>query len=99
MCEAFTFGVDETKYPTLFGINKSHRKDYFYCKAIDMKGVSFATNDKNEKIAVQLDLKMLGKHQEEIQDILDVIIAESRENDEDVSWTSAKKKHKKSSSI
>ncbi len=64
-----------------------------------MKGVSFVTNDKNEKIAVQLDLKMLGKHQEEIQDILDVIIAESREADEDVSWSSAKKELKKAGKL
>lgn len=75
------------------------RKDYFCFKAIDMKGVSFVTNDKNEKIAVQLDLKMLGKHQEEIQDILDVIIAESREADEDVSWSSAKKELKKAGKL
>ena len=47
-----------------------------------MKGVSYVTNDKNEKIAVQIDLKTLGKHQEAVEDLLDIIIAESRKDDE-----------------
>jgi len=49
-----------------------------------MKGVSFVTNDKNEKIAVQIDLKSIEKHQEAIEDLLDGIIAESRKNEEKV---------------
>jgi len=60
-----------------------------------MKGVSFVTNAKNEKIAVQIDLKQLQRHQHEIEDILDVIIAESRKDDEDVSWEDAKRELKK----
>jgi len=46
-----------------------------------MKGVSFVTNNKNEKIAVQIDLKLIEKHQEAIEDLLDGIIAESRKNE------------------
>jgi hypothetical protein len=49
-----------------------------------MKGVSFVTNEKNEKIAVQIELKALEKHQEAIEDLLDGIIAESRMNEEKV---------------
>lgn len=49
-----------------------------------MKGVSFVTNDKNEKIAVQIDLKSIEKHQEAIEDLLDGIIAESRKNEKKV---------------
>jgi hypothetical protein len=49
-----------------------------------MKGVSFVTNDKNEKIAVQIDLKSIEKHQEAIEDLLEGIIAESRKNEEKV---------------
>jgi len=64
-----------------------------------MKGVSFVTNDKNEKIAVQIDLKILGKHQEEVEDILDVIVAEARNEDEDVSWGTAKKELKKAGKL
>jgi hypothetical protein len=50
-----------------------------------MKGVSFVTNDKNEKIAVQIDLKSIEKHQEAIEDLLDGIIAESRKDEDKVS--------------
>ncbi len=49
-----------------------------------MKSVSFVTNDKNEKIAVQIDLKSIEKHQEAIEDLLEGIIAESRKNEEKV---------------
>jgi hypothetical protein len=52
-----------------------------------MKGISFVVNDKNEKIAVQIDLKSIVKHQETILDLLDGIIAESRKNEEKVSLT------------
>jgi hypothetical protein len=64
-----------------------------------MKGVSFVTNDKNEKIAVQIDLKVLGKNQEEIEDMLDIIVAEGRKDDADVSWTAAKKELKKAGKL
>lgn len=60
-----------------------------------MKGVSFVTNDKNEKIAVQIDMKVLERHQEQVEDILDIIIAENRKDDEDISWEQARKELKK----
>ena len=47
-----------------------------------MKGVSFVTNEKNQKIAVQIDLKAIQKHQQAIEDLLDGIIAEAREGEE-----------------
>jgi hypothetical protein len=49
-----------------------------------MKGISFVTNDKNEKIAVQIDLKALEKYQETMEDLLDGIIAESRKDEEKI---------------
>ena len=64
-----------------------------------MKGVSFVTNAKNEKNAVQIDLKQLQRHQHEIEDILDVVIAESRKDDEDVSWEDAKRELKKANKL
>ena len=33
-----------------------------------MKGISFVTNEHNEKIAVQIELKAIEKHQEAIED-------------------------------
>ncbi|HZH96849.1 MAG TPA: hypothetical protein VEY06_13230 [Flavisolibacter sp.] len=47
-----------------------------------MKGVSYVTDDKNKKIAVQIDLKLLRKFDEEVEDLIDGIIAESRKDEE-----------------
>jgi len=55
-----------------------------------MKGINFITNEKNEKIAVQINLKSIEKHQEEIEDLLDSIIAESRKDEPKKSWNEVK---------
>lgn len=56
-----------------------------------MKGVSYITDDKNRKKAVVIDLKTLEQNQEAIEDLLDIIVAESRKNDPKVSWEEVKK--------
>ncbi|MGZ8554075.1 MAG: hypothetical protein ACXWV8_11755 [Chitinophagaceae bacterium] len=43
-----------------------------------MKGVTYVTDHKNRKVAVQIELKLLEKYDEEIEDLIDGIIAESR---------------------
>lgn len=78
---------------------KTCAKSLFLYKYGFMKGVTFVTDDKNKKIAVQIDLKTLGKHQDEIEDILDVIVAENRKDDEDISWNTAKKELKKAGKL
>ena len=40
-------------------------------KIKQMKGVSYLTNEKNEKIAVQIDIKAIEKHYEAIEDLLE----------------------------
>jgi hypothetical protein len=47
-----------------------------------MKGINFVTNEKNERIAVQIDL---DKYSEIWEDFYDVLIAESRKDDETIS--------------
>lgn len=47
-----------------------------------MKGVNYVTDASNKKVAVQIDLKLLEKYDEEIEDLLDGIIAESRKDEE-----------------
>ena len=64
-------------------------------KLIFMQGVRFLTNEKNERIAVQIDLKLLSKRQAEIEDFLDGILAESREEEESISWEEAKEELRK----
>jgi len=56
-----------------------------------MKGVTFITDETHNKRFVQIDLDRLEKHQDEIEDLLDVIVAESRKNEEEVSWEELKK--------
>jgi hypothetical protein len=47
-----------------------------------MKGVSYVTDINNKKVAVQIDIKLLEKYNEEIEDLIDGIIAESRKDEE-----------------
>ena len=60
-----------------------------------MKGISFLTDDKNKKKAVVIDLKDIEKNEEEIHEFIDVLVAESRKNEELISWEDAKKALKK----
>jgi hypothetical protein len=46
-----------------------------------MKGVKYLTDETNKKIAVQIDLKLLEKYDEEMEDLIDGIIAESRKQE------------------
>jgi hypothetical protein len=57
-----------------------------------MKGVKFLTDKNNKRVAVQIELAQLEKHQEEIEDFLDVIIAESRMSDDEEDWEVVKKR-------
>ncbi|MEQ9290228.1 MAG: hypothetical protein RIG77_25070 [Cyclobacteriaceae bacterium] len=52
-----------------------------------MKGINYVTDDKNRKVAVQIDLKEYGELWEDIQDIL---IAESRKDEQTVPWEQVK---------
>ena len=56
-----------------------------------MKGVSYITDSKNKKTAVVINLKTIEEHEEEIHEFIDVLIAESRKNDELINWEIAKK--------
>ncbi|HLF46196.1 MAG TPA: hypothetical protein VI548_07205 [Chitinophagaceae bacterium] len=49
-----------------------------------MKGVTYVTNENNRKVAVQIELKLLEKFDEDIEDLIDGIIAESRRDEERV---------------
>lgn len=57
-----------------------------------MEGINFVTDDKNQKIAVLIDLKKYGELWEEFYDVL---IANMRKDDEKLSWEEAKQLLKK----
>lgn len=58
---------------------------------IIMKGINFITDSKNRRQAVVINLKTFKKHEEEIEDLLDVIVAESRKEEPSVPWEEVKK--------
>ena len=60
-----------------------------------MKGVSYITDGRNRKTAVVIDLKTLEKYDDQIEDLFDVIMAESRKDEPSVSWEEVKKTLKK----
>lgn len=47
-----------------------------------MKGVTYVTDESNKKLAVQIDIKLLEKYDDEMKDLIDGIIAESRKAEE-----------------
>ena len=49
-----------------------------------MKGVSYLTDEQNHKKAVVIELSTLERYTQELEDLLDGLIAESRKNDEKV---------------
>ena len=49
-----------------------------------MKGVSYLTDENNHKKAVVIDIKTIEKYDEDLEDLFDGIIAESRKNDEKI---------------
>lgn len=49
-----------------------------------MSGIVYITDKKNRKKAVVIDYDLFKNHEEELEDILDVIIAEEREKEKSV---------------
>ena len=64
-----------------------------------MKGISYITDGKNQKTAVVIDIKTLTKHTEEVEDLLDGIIAESRESETKTPLSAVIKNLKKSGKL
>ena len=56
-----------------------------------MKGINYITDEKSRRKAVVIDLKTIEQNEEAVHDLIDVLIAESRKDDEVVSWENAKK--------
>lgn len=61
-----------------------------------MKGVSFLTDSKNKKVAVQIDLKKYGELWE---DFYDTVVASSRRHEKTISLDTLKTKLKASGKL
>jgi hypothetical protein len=55
-----------------------------------MKGISYIIDDHDNKKSVIIDLKTIQDHEEEVHDLIDALIAESRKDEESVDWDDAK---------
>ena len=55
-----------------------------------MEGISYITDTHNRKKAVVIDLKAIEDHEEDVHDLIDTLIAESRKSDELIDWEKAK---------
>jgi hypothetical protein len=64
-----------------------------------MKGISYITDDANQRKAVVIDIETLSKHSEEVQDLLDGLIAESRKDEAKIPLNTVIKNLKKAGKL
>lgn len=55
-----------------------------------MKGISYITDTSNRKRAIVIELDELSSIEEEVHELIDVLVAESRAEDELLDWEKAK---------
>ena len=60
-----------------------------------MKGISYITDSKNKRKAVVINYDLLKNHESELEDLLDVLIAESRRDEESIPFETVLKSLKK----
>ena len=64
-----------------------------------MKVVSYLTDENNNKKAVVIDFDVKERRDDELADLIDGIIAESRKNDEEIHLVKVKDKLKKADEL
>ena len=64
-----------------------------------MKGLSYITDNKNKKKALVIDLKTIKDDEESIHEFIDLLVAESRKNDQLMDWEDAKGKLRKAGKL
>ena len=60
-----------------------------------MKGVLVLTDERKKRKILQVDIKEVAKNPDEFEDLIDVLVAESRKNEPKVSWETVKKNLRK----
>jgi len=59
-----------------------------------MKGISYITDASDRKRAIVIELDELSSIEEEVHELIDVLVAESRADDELLDWDRAKEELK-----
>ena len=60
-----------------------------------MKGVTILTDEKKKRKILQVDIKQITKNPDEFEDLIDILVAESRKSEPKVSWEDVKKNLRK----
>jgi len=60
-----------------------------------MKGVSYIVDNNSNKKSVVIDIKTIQQNQEAVHDFIDVLVAESRKDEPNIGWETAKNMLKK----
>ncbi len=60
-----------------------------------MKGVTILTDEKKKRRILQVDIKEVAKNPDQFEDLIDVLVAESRKDEKPIAWNEAKKTLKK----
>lgn len=61
----------------------------------NMKGVIIMTEEKSGKRIAQLDLNKLSKNSDDLEDLFDMLIAQSRKKEKNITWSAIKADLKK----
>lgn len=64
-----------------------------------MKGVMILTDEKKKRKILQVDIKEIAKNPGEFEDLIDVLVAESRKDEKKIPWEDAKKQLKKAGKL
>ncbi|MGQ0738022.1 MAG: hypothetical protein ACT4OJ_03085 [Bacteroidota bacterium] len=68
-------------------------------KTTEMKGVTILTDEKKKRKILQVDIKEVAKNPVQFEDLIDVLIAESRRDEKKISWEDAKKQLRKAGKL
>jgi hypothetical protein len=60
-----------------------------------MKGVTILKDEKNNKRILQVDLKEVAKYPDKFEDVVDMLVAEERKDEKEISLAAAKKRLKR----
>jgi len=64
-----------------------------------MKGLTFITDETSKKRYAQVDLNEVKNHEEKIGDLIDIIIAESRKDEEKIPLAEVKRQLQKAGKL
>jgi hypothetical protein len=56
-----------------------------------MKGVTILTDEKKKRRILQVDIKEVAKNPDQFEDLIDVLVAEVRQDEKSIAWNEVRK--------